>query len=228
MFDPVAENIKYIQTLLNKPGQDFRSERLTCPFVPHNTIYDCEPQIRIQIQGSSGIVTVTEAVPSDVQKLSDGPMLGGKYFLYVKNGFRYGEPSIMIKISELRRTCTFPLTIMDTAASRVDDTLGLHLVFRSKGAECHETLRARLFIEPGDSLRQEIWDFMEYHAPDRFVPLSEADLKPCEPLLNYAVTYRASSLSLYPANTSGERKKILRSLKTIYKYVSKGENGSGD
>lgn len=227
-FNPVQENVRFIQSLLQKPGHDFRSERFQCTFVPENTLFDCAPAIRFKYNEAQRTVTLTETVSPDVYKLSDGLLLGARYFLYMKKGFRYAEPRIMLKVSQLQRTCTFDLRQLDTAQSQVDEKLGIVLVFRGPGAQCQETLKADLFIEPGDSLSQEAWHFMEYHAPDRFTELKDEDLHSCKNLLNYSTTYSAERLSFTPDNAHGERKKILRSLKTLYKYALKAEASSGD
>lgn len=227
-FDPVQENVRFIQSLLQKPGHDFRSERFHCAFVPDNTLFDCAPSIRFKYNEAQRTVTLSETVSPDVYKLSDGLMLGSRYFLYWKKGFRYAEPHIMIKVNQLQRSCTFDIRQLDTSQSKVDEKLGIVLVFRGRGAQCQENLKADLFIDPGDSLRQEAWDFMEYHAPDRFTELKEEDLNSCKNLLNYSATYGAERLSFTPDNIRGERKKILRSLKTLYKYAWKAEDSSGD
>lgn len=227
-FNPIQENVRFIQSLLQKPGHDFRSERFHCAFVPDNTLFDCAPAIRFRFNEAQRVVTLTETVSPDVYKLSDGLMLGSRYFLYWKKGFRYAEPHIMIKVNQLQRTCTFELWQLDTALCHVDEKLGIILVFRGRGAQCQENLKADLFIEPGDSLRQEAWDFMEYHAPDRFTELKDEDLYSCKRLLNYSLNYSAERISFTPDNAHGERKKILRSLKTLYKYALKAEGSSGD
>lgn len=222
-FNPFQENVRLIQSLLEKPGHDFRSEKFHCAFVPENTLFDCAPILRFKYNEAHRTVTLTETVPPDVYKLSDGLMLGTKYFLYLKKGFRYAEPLIMVRLTQLQRTCTFDIRQMDTAQSRLDEKQGIILAFRGRGAQCQENLRADLFIEPGDSLRQEAWDFMEYHAPDRFAELKDEDLYSCKILLNYSSTYSPENLSFTPDNARGERKKILRSLKTLYKYAMKAE-----
>lgn len=227
-FNPVAENVKYIQSLLQAPGHDFSSEKLYCAFVPKNTLFDCRPVIRFQYNPSNGRATISETVAPGVYKLSDAQLLDSKYFLYEKKGIRYGEPRIMLRISQLQRTCIFALRDLDTARSRVDDEGALVLEFLRGGASCREELKADPYIEPGDSLRQEEWEFMEYHAPDRFTRLQDEDLYSCKKLLNYMETYTTLRLRLTPENARGERKKILRSLKTLFKYASKTEAGSGD
>lgn len=222
-FNPVQENVRLIQSLLEKPGHDFRSEKFNCAFVPENTLFDCAPVIRFKYNEADQSVTLTEKVNPDIYKLSEGLMLGSKYFLYWKNGFRHAEPHIMMRVNQLQRSCTFPMRYLDTMETRLDEKLGIVLTFRLAGAQCQETLKADLFIEPGDSLRQESWNFMEYHAPDRFVELKDEDLYSCKTLLNYSSTYSPENLSFTPDNARGERKKILRSLKTLYKYAMKAE-----
>ena len=223
-FNPIQENLRYLQSLFKKKSQNFFSEKINCEFVSQNTLYDCSPQIDIQYNSLQKTIILTETVHPDEYKLSDAQMLGSKYFLFEKGRIRYGEPHIMLKVFQLQRSCRFDIRLLDTFSVKIFEDKGVLLGFRGVGADCKEVLKSTLYIDPRDSLTQEAWEFMEYHAPDRFIKIQESDLEICRKILNYNESYKAEKLIISPSNTNGEWRKVIRSFKTIYKYAMKEDS----